>query len=198
MVAYAPRDGSQRRAVNTKITDGIRSRLEEAAAQANRTLSAEVEWRLVRSFLDDKRDEFIEQINSDPATRDLNSTIEVVLGSVQRFTERSWKDDQPTRDATAAALGLVLQLLFGDAPISLPPTETEERRNLERQRAIARAQGKMLALSILAPRLKDSQFAEFAQNAMAASGYDPTGSDEEEDYKTLREEMEKIAEPKNG
>ena len=195
MVAYAPRDGSQRRAVNTKITDGIRSRLEEAAAQANRTLSAEVEWRLVRSFLDDKRDEFTEQINSDPDTRDLNSTIEVVLGSVQKFTEASWKDDQLTRDATAAALGLVLQLLFSDAPSPLPAAGTEERRNLERQRAIARGQGKMMALSILAPRLKDSQFAEFVQEVKVASGYQPSGSEADEDYRILREVMEKLSNP---
>lgn len=40
----------KRRAVNTKITDDIRERLEAAAAESDRTLSHEIEYRLENSF----------------------------------------------------------------------------------------------------------------------------------------------------
>src|SRR5215210_7098878 len=40
----------RRRAVNTKITDAVREKLEEAARESDRTLSHEIEYRLEKTF----------------------------------------------------------------------------------------------------------------------------------------------------
>ncbi len=193
MAKYAPREGGQRRAVNTKITEGIRTRLETAAATANRTLSAEIEWRLVRSFLDDKVQEFDEIIVRDPATRDLLRLLEAVLGSIYRYTEKSWESDLPSRDAVACAVGLVLQLAFDNAPIPLPPVGSADRKALDRLRVVTRAQGRMMALGIMAPRLEDKKFQEFVDAAQSLSGFVPEGPDD--DYEKLRQEFESLSNP---
>lgn len=195
MVRNSKREGGPRRAVNTKVTDAIRTRLEKAAAANGQTLSAEIEYRLIRSFLEDKAYEFEDEMQKDEATKDLLNLFTAVLGTIYRYREKSWQEDQPSRDAVACAVGVVLQMSFEDAPLDLPPAGTEERSLLERQRLVARAQGRTIALGVMAPRVKDKSFQAFYDDLAARSGWVNPGPDP--DAEEIIQAFEDFSNPKD-
>lgn len=98
----------RRNPINSRIRDGLRERLEEAAKLSDRTLSHEIEERLERSF--DAQDVMMKAFHNEK-----NLSIATAIVSAWRVIEiatgRPWTDDAETvrlaRKATEDVLRLV-------------------------------------------------------------------------------------------
>jgi hypothetical protein len=106
MPKRSARGEGRRKAVNTKVTDVIREKLDEAAAAAGRTLSNEIERRLESSF--DREDVFFEIFGREHVSL-LKAVVDALRYAVEEMNEEPGaeaKDYNQERQLCAVLVGL--------------------------------------------------------------------------------------------
>lgn len=106
------RDEAKRSAVAVRTTPAIKSRLSAAAAAAGRSLTQEIEARLIRSFEDEDR-----------AGGPHNAALLRMIGSVIEIAEQRsaarWTEDVRAWSAVKAALALVVEANQPEIPAAI-------------------------------------------------------------------------------
>ena len=85
----------QRQTLTTRVTDGMRTKIDDAAARNDRSLSQEVEFRLEQSFRDEL---FMEAAYGDRHLREVFRTVALGVEALERQTGKKWADDRETFD----------------------------------------------------------------------------------------------------
>ncbi len=119
---------NKRKTLSTRITSTLRTRLDEAADQADRSLSQEIELRLEQSFANDqaKYDAFGGK-HIYALMRFLGSAVSLI----ETGTGRKWRDDRVTYHQVKVTID---KLLYGLGPASAG--ERDDRTLLEKADAI--------------------------------------------------------------
>jgi hypothetical protein len=103
----------------TRITPGTRAALDRAARKSGRSLSQEVESRLDLSIRRDR--------NSDRGNhiRALGETVMLVVGCIERATEKHWNEDAFTGEAVRRGVEFLISH-FAPRGIQITPKSIEE------------------------------------------------------------------------
>jgi hypothetical protein len=106
---------------NTRITDQLRQRLDQAAKENDRSLSQEIEMRLVRSFSgeDDPR---ISSFGKQPSTYAIFRLAAEAVKDVEAWTGGYWLNDRFTFELAVAAISAVLTSFTPEGDVSPPDT----------------------------------------------------------------------------
>src|SRR5262245_21194717 len=91
--------------LNLRTTTELREKLEAAAKANGRSLSAEVEERLLISFY--SRDELF----GDQPTRRLMVMMPTAISTAERMYERNWRDDPFVRREIQEMCSLIIEML---------------------------------------------------------------------------------------
>jgi|SRR5215472_494274 len=108
------------RNINTRITDELRQRLEQAKKENDRSLSQEIEMRLTRSF-DQEKDRTITVFGAAPTYILFRIAAETVK-MVEQWTGEPWLRDRFTFEIAAAAISSVVTSFAPTGPLE-PPEE---------------------------------------------------------------------------
>jgi len=96
----------KRKTLSTRITSGLRDRLDKSADESGRSLSQEIEFRLEQSFRDEKA------LYREFGDKSLYMTMRwfaLTLDEAQQITEKPWKKDEETFGIAANALWTMLR-----------------------------------------------------------------------------------------
>ncbi len=96
----------KRKTLSTRITSGLRDRLDKSADESGRSLSQEIEFRLEQSFRDEKA------LYREFGDKSLYMTMRwfaLTLDEAQQITEKPWKKDKETFGIAANALWTMLR-----------------------------------------------------------------------------------------
>ncbi len=118
----------KRKTLSTRITSGLRDRLDKSADESGRSLSQEIEFRLEQSFRDEKA------LYREFGDKSLYMTMRwfaLTLDEAQQITEKPWKKDEETFGIAIKALWTMLQKRKGlPAPPPLRGTSFAEYKRL--------------------------------------------------------------------
>jgi TraY domain len=103
--------------LTTRITQETRSGLEREAARSGRSLSQEIEVRLVNSL---HMPEHIEKEWGKPHVYALARLISQLVIGIELSTGKSWRQDSFTAHAVRAATDIIVARLIPDGPIEVP------------------------------------------------------------------------------
>ena len=111
----------KRKTLTTRITGLTRKRLEDAARDAERSLSQEIEMRLEHSFVEDLGSEF---------TRKLMRALALAKEMAEMTTGKSAFKDKETAQATCTAMIAILNAILPVGPVpekdQIEPHEGQE------------------------------------------------------------------------
>jgi len=96
----------KRKTLSTRITSGLRDRLDKSADESGRSLSQEIEFRLDRSFRDE--DAYYREFGD----KSLYMTMRwfaLTLDEAEQITEKPWKKDKETYRIATNALWTMLR-----------------------------------------------------------------------------------------
>ena len=92
--------------LSLRITEEMRTKLHNAAAQTGRSVSQEVEFRLERSFTRE------EDVWGGAHTERLLRMLAIAIEGQEKSTGKKWTEDDATRNLVATALPEVVKVLI--------------------------------------------------------------------------------------
>ena len=115
----------KRTTFTTRITDNTRLLLNASAEEADRSLSQEVEFRLVQSFLEEKADNAVRNTTLQGVydsfggyeTFTLMQFAAVAIKAVEQITGKSWRSDPETYNHVADAITRTVAALMPLMPV---------------------------------------------------------------------------------
>jgi len=115
----------KRRTLTTKITEATRKRLEEAAAETDRSLSQEIEFRLEGSFLDE------DSRNREYGGKALRALFKVLSGLTEAIEDRTGKSWDKDRDTYLGVFTAWIDIIDSWKPAA---SATDLKKSEKRQR----------------------------------------------------------------
>src|SRR5688572_8692334 len=113
----------RRNPLNLRATDELREKLEAAASASGRSLTQELEARLLQTFKHE--DALVERFGS-PETVRLVMTLGDAINLVETITRRRWTEDEGTREMVRNAVNSVMDMTRGSKVA--PETQTAASR----------------------------------------------------------------------
>jgi TraY domain len=124
----------ERIAILSRTTRELRQQLEQAAEQSGRSLSQEIEYRLERSFEDEKRHDFEAAITGNEFTALLARMVAFIATALERSEQQPWdKNDLirfVVRESILDALEYILATDFTREELALETERAAEARHL--------------------------------------------------------------------
>ena len=123
--------------LTVRLRDRVRSELETAAAENDRSLSEEMEYRIELSLA--RRDDLQHQWG--PNVFAIAEGAAKALKSIQGFTGKDWITDQRTYDLFAKTVNEIVSRVHGQAQLSLVDDPLEAKNDVQLVDAFATGAG---------------------------------------------------------